>query len=110
MRVAAASYRKLIAYFRPKFLLGLTATPERSNGGDLLALCQQNLVYRGDLVDGVRKDLLAPFHYFGVPDDVDYTNIPWRSTRFDEEVLTTAVATQRRAENALEQFLQNLPY
>jgi superfamily II DNA or RNA helicase len=101
---AAASYRKLIAYFRPKFLLGLTATPERSDGGDLLALCQQNLVYRCDLVDGVRKDLLAPFHYFGVPDDVDYTNIPWRSTRFDEEALTTAVATKRRAENALEQF------
>ena len=39
-----------------------------------------------------------------MPDDVDYTNIPWRSTRFDEEALTTAVATQRRAENALEQF------
>ena len=101
---AAATYRKLIAHFRPKFLLGLTATPERSDGGDLLALCQQNLVYRCDLVEGVRKELLAPFHYFGVPDEVDYTNIPWRSTRFDEEALTTAVATQRRAENALEQF------
>ena len=101
---AAASYRKLIAYFNPKFLLGLTATPERSDGGDLLALCQQNLVYRCDLVEGVRSELLSPFHYFGVPDDVDYANIPWRSTRFDEEALTTAVATQRRAENALEQF------
>ena len=101
---AAASYRKLITYFSPKFLLGLTATPERSDGGDLLALCQQNLVYRCDLVEGVRKRLLSPFHYFGVPDDVDYANIPWRSTRFDEEALTTAVATQRRAENALEQF------
>jgi superfamily II DNA or RNA helicase/HKD family nuclease/diadenosine tetraphosphate (Ap4A) HIT family hydrolase len=101
---AAASYRKLIAYFQPKFLLGLTATPERSDGGDLLALCQQNLVYRCDLVEGVRKQLLAPFHYYGVPDDVDYANIPWRSTRFDEEALTAAVATQRRAENALEQF------
>jgi superfamily II DNA or RNA helicase/diadenosine tetraphosphate (Ap4A) HIT family hydrolase len=101
---AAASYRRLIAHFRPKFLLGLTATPERTDGGDLLALCQQNLVYRCDLVEGVRKGLLSPFHYFGVPDEVDYSNIPWRSTRFDEEALTTAVATQRRAENALEQL------
>lgn len=101
---AAASYRKLIAYFQPKFLLGLTATPERTDGGDLLALCQQNLVYRCDMVEGVRNGLLAPFHYYGVPDDVDYANIPWRSTRFDEEALTAAVATQRRAENALEQF------
>jgi superfamily II DNA or RNA helicase/diadenosine tetraphosphate (Ap4A) HIT family hydrolase len=101
---AAASYRRLIAHFRPAFLAGLTATPERTDGGDLLALCQQNLVYRCDLVEGVRRELLAAFHYFGVPDEVDYTNIPWRSTRFDEEKLTEAVATQRRAENALEQL------
>jgi superfamily II DNA or RNA helicase/HKD family nuclease/diadenosine tetraphosphate (Ap4A) HIT family hydrolase len=101
---AAASYRKLLAYFQPKFLLGLTATPERSDGGDLLTLCQQNLVFRCDLPEGVRRELLSPFHYFGVPDDVDYTNIPWRSARFDEEELTTAVATQRRAQNALDQL------
>jgi superfamily II DNA or RNA helicase/diadenosine tetraphosphate (Ap4A) HIT family hydrolase len=101
---SAASYRRLIEYFQPSFLLGLTATPERSDGGDLLALCQQNLVYRCDLVEGVHHGLLAPFHYYGVPDDVDYTNIPWRSNRFDEEELTSAVATTRRAENALEQL------
>jgi superfamily II DNA or RNA helicase/HKD family nuclease/diadenosine tetraphosphate (Ap4A) HIT family hydrolase len=101
---AAASYRKLITHFEPQFLLGLTATPERTDGGDLLALCQQNLVYRSDLVEGVREGLLSPFHYYGVPDDVDYANIPWRSTRFDEEALTTAVATKRRAQNALDQL------
>lgn len=101
---SAASYRKLLSYFHPRFLLGLTATPERSDGGDLLALCQQNLVYRCDLGDGIRDGFLAPFHYYGVPDEVDYANIPWRSARFDEEALTAAVATQRRAENALEQF------
>ena len=48
--------------------------------------------------------MLCEFDYFGVPDDVDYVNIPWRSTRFDEEALTNAVATQRRAENILEQW------
>lgn len=48
--------------------------------------------------------LLSPFDYYGVPDEVDYTNIPWRSTRFDEQALTEAVATQSRAHNALEQF------
>lgn len=100
----ASSYRKLIKHFEPRFLLGLTATPERTDGGNLLALCQENLVYRCDLREGIRRDLLSPFHYFGVPDDVDYTNIPWRSTRFDEEALTNAVATERRAENALDQW------
>src|SRR5439155_16138260 len=91
---AAATYRRLIDYFEPKFLLGLTATPERTDGGDLLSLCQENLVYRCDLGEGIRRHQLCPFQYFGVPDEVDYRNIPWRSNRFDEERLTTAVATQ----------------
>ncbi|OGL19732.1 MAG: hypothetical protein A3K12_05815 [Candidatus Rokubacteria bacterium RIFCSPLOWO2_12_FULL_71_19] len=101
---AAATYRRLIDHFEPRFLLGLTATPERTDGGDLLALCGENLVYRYDLWDGIRRGLLAPFHYFGVPDEVDYRNIPWRSTRFDEEALTRATATQSRAQNTLEQY------
>ena len=103
---AARTYRRLIEHFTPRFLLGLTATPERMDGGDLLALCQENLVYRKDLVAGIEAGLLCPFRYFGVPDEVDYSNIPWRSSRFDEEELTKAVATTRRAENALEQFRQ----
>ncbi|MDP3910682.1 MAG: DEAD/DEAH box helicase family protein [Gemmatimonadales bacterium] len=101
---AAATYRRLIDHFQPKFLLGLTATPERTDGGDLLALCGENLVYRCDFLDGIRGGLLVPFRYFGVPDEVDYRNIPWRSSRFDEEALTRAVATRSRAENALEQY------
>lgn len=101
---SARTYRKIIDYFEPRFLLGLTATPERTDGGDLLSLCQGNLVYRCDLRDGIYASLLSPFHYFGVPDEVDYSNIPWRSSRFDEEALTNAVATQSRASNALEQY------
>ncbi len=101
---AAKTYRRLIDYFTPQFLLGLTATPERMDGGDLLGLCQENLVYRKDLVAGIEANLLCPFQYFGVPDEVDYSNIPWRSAKFDEAELTNAVATTHRAENALEQL------
>jgi superfamily II DNA or RNA helicase len=101
---SAPTYRRLIDHFDPQFLLGLTATPERTDGGDLLALCGENLVYRCDLIEGINRALLSPFHYFGVPDEVDYTNIPWRSSRFDPEQLELAVATERRAENAFEQW------
>lgn len=101
---AAQSYRRVLDYFEPAFLLGLTATPDRTDGRDLLALCEHNLVYRCDLAEGIRRGLLSPFAYYGVPDDVDYSQIPWRSTRFDEEALTAAVATQARARNALEQY------
>ena len=103
---AARTYRRLIDYFQPKFLLGLTATPERMDGGDLLALCQENLVYRCDVMAGIRPGLLCPFHYFGVPDEVDYANIPWRSSRFDEEELTRGRGDPARAQNALEQYRQ----
>ncbi|MDX6752331.1 DUF3427 domain-containing protein [Geminicoccaceae bacterium 1502E] len=101
---SAASYRQLIDHFRPKFLLGLTATPDRTDGADLLMLCGDNLVYRCDLFDGIGRGYLSPFHYYGVADDIDYEHIPWRSHRFDEEALTRALATQARAQNALEQF------
>lgn len=103
---AARTYRGLIEHFTPRFLLGLTATPERTDGADLLTLCGNNLVFSCGLADGVRSGLLSPFAYYGVPDDVDYDQIPWRSTRFDEEELTKALATQRRAQNALEQHAQ----
>ena len=101
---AATTYRRIIDYFQPKFLLGLTATPERMDGGDLLALCQENLVFEASVPDGVSAGLLCAFQYWGVPDVVDYANIPWRNARFDPTELTAAVATDARAQNALEQF------
>jgi len=106
---AASTYRRLIDYFEPQFLLGLTATPDRTDGADLLALCGGNLVFRCDLVEGINGDLLAPFRYFGVPDEVEYDNIPWRSGRFDPEALETAVATSSRAENAWQQWQEHKP-
>jgi len=101
---SALTYRRLIAHFEPAWLLGLTATPERMDGGDLLSLCGETLVYRCDLHEAISRGLLCPFHYFGVPDTVDYANIPWRSGRFDETELTAAVATRARAANALDQW------
>ena len=101
---AAATYRRILDHFEPKFLLGLTATPERTDGGDLLGLCGENRVYSCDVKRGIELGLLSPFHYFGVPDEVDYANVPWRSTRFDPEALENAVITESRAQNALEQW------
>jgi superfamily II DNA or RNA helicase/HKD family nuclease len=106
---AADTYRRLLEHFRPGFLLGLTATPERTDGGDLLALCGHNLVFRCDLGEGVRAKLLSAFRYFGVHDEVDYNAVPWsrQSGRFDEMELTRALATERRAGNALQQWRQH---
>lgn len=101
---AARTYQNLIDHFTPRFLLGLTATPDRTDGGDLLGLCGENLVYQCGLFDGIDRGHLSPFHYFGVPDDVDYAQIPWRSGQFDPTELEAAMATEARARNAYEQF------
>jgi superfamily II DNA or RNA helicase len=103
---AAATYRRVIDRLRPAFLLGLTATPDRGDGADLLALCQENLVFQRGIPEGIAAGQLCAFRYFGVPDGIDYANIPWRNARFDIDALTAAVATQARARNALEQFRQ----
>jgi superfamily II DNA or RNA helicase/HKD family nuclease/diadenosine tetraphosphate (Ap4A) HIT family hydrolase len=101
---AAETYRRVIDYFRPEFLLGLTATPDRTDGADLLALCQENLVFDANVRMGIEVGRLCPFHYFGIADDIDYTYIPWRNAQFDITELTAAVATEARARNSLEQY------
>jgi superfamily II DNA or RNA helicase len=99
---AARSYRRVIDHFQPGFLLGLTATPNRMDGADLLALCSDNLVYECPLTDGIERGDLSPFRYFGIADDVDYAPIPWRGGRFDPAALTEAVETQERAQHAFD--------
>lgn len=64
---ATRGYRAVIDHFRPGFLLGLTATPDRMDGADLLALCGDNLVYECNLVEGIRRGELSPFHGFASP-------------------------------------------
>ncbi|MFP2907322.1 DEAD/DEAH box helicase family protein [Pyxidicoccus sp. 3LFB2] len=93
---AAASYRSILACLEPAFLLGLTATPERADDGDVLGLFDDHLAWRSDLGEGIQEGLLAPFAYFGLKDAVDYENIPWRNQRFDPEQLAQAVQTEAR--------------
>ena len=99
---AAPTYRRLLQHLRPRFLLGLTATPERTDQSDILSLCDDNLVYSRHLFDGIELGLLCPFHYFGIFDEtVDYREIPWRNGRFDPQALEHKLATQGRARHAL---------
>lgn len=101
---AAATYRRVLDHFMPQFLLGLTATPERMDGADLLSLCADNLVYQCDLVEGIRRNELVPFHYWGVPDPVDFKPIPWRNGKFDPQALERAIETQERAQSAFDEW------
>lgn len=67
-RAGAESYKSFLDYFRPKFLLGMTATPERTDGEDIYRLFDFNLAYEIRLQRALQENMLCPFHYFGISD------------------------------------------
>ncbi len=84
---AAASYRRLLEHLQPRELLGLTATPERSDGLDVRSYFGDRVAYELRLWDALTADLLVPFHYFGLADEVDLTAIEWKRGAYDVEGL-----------------------
>lgn len=67
-RAGGASYRKIIDHLRPKFLLGMTATPERMDGFNVFELFDYNIAYEIRLGEALASDMLSPFHYYGITD------------------------------------------
>jgi superfamily II DNA or RNA helicase/predicted house-cleaning noncanonical NTP pyrophosphatase (MazG superfamily)/HKD family nuclease len=106
----APSYRKVIDYFQPEFLLGLTATPERMDGGNVLRLCENTIAYELRLLEAVDRGLLAPFQYFAVHDPTDYEQIAWKRTDYDEEQLNKALMTDTRTAIIAHNLRRFLPY
>ncbi|QSP94333.1 DUF3427 domain-containing protein [Marinobacter salinisoli] len=105
---SAPIYHRLLSHFAPQFLLGLTATPDRTDRSDILSLCDDNLVFEYPLFDGVKGEFLVPFHYYGIYDDtVNYTEIPWRNGKFDPNLLANKLATLGRARHALKVWQQH---
>ncbi|ESU73391.1 DNA helicase [Geobacillus thermopakistaniensis] len=103
---AASSYERVLRYFRPRFLLGITATPDRNDNKDVYALCDGNVAYRIDFIEAVRRGWLAPFRYYGIYDDIDYSQIKWLGNRYDEEQLLQAQLREEVAEKILRAWEQ----
>lgn len=95
---AASSYQSVIHYFRPKFLLGITATPDRLDGKDVYAICDGNVAYQIHFLEAIRRGWLSPFRYFGIYDDTDYSQIRWLGSHYDDEQLTAAQLKESSAE------------
>lgn len=100
---AARTYRTLLTEIQAKFVLGLTATPDRLDGSSIYELFEGVVAYEKTLLDAIAARWLVPFHYFGVPDPVDYASL--RPTRgrygYDEQELSRAVRAPERQAAAL---------
>lgn len=99
-RVAAPTYQKILNHFAPKFLLGMTATPERMDKQNIYEIFDYHLAYEIRLKDALNEQMLAPFHYVGVED----------YTVGDQVITETSKLKDLVAEKRVEYVLKQLDY
>lgn len=93
------NYKNIIDYFKPKFLLGITATPERMDNKDVFAICDYNIAYEIRLPEAINKGYLCPFRYYGIYDNtVSYEDIALSNGKYNENELEKALMIDRRAD------------
>lgn len=103
---AANTYQRLLEYFKPEFLLGLTATPFRMDNREIFSLCDNNVAYEVTLKDAINRGWLVPFRYYGVSDIVNYDDIDFKNGSYDDSQLERALSTHERAELVLKHYLK----
>lgn len=96
---SSESYQKILSYFKPDFLLGLTATPERSDNGDIYSIFDNNVAVEIRLRQALEYNLICPFHYFGLTDaeGIDYTKIKAEpgTSEYTEEIAKMLMVSHR---------------
>lgn len=108
---AAPTYQKLLEYYKPKILLGLTATPERMDGKSVLKYFNNRIAAEIRLPEAIDRKLLCPFQYFGVTDTVDLDSLKWTVGGYDKGELSkiytfSGMAANRRADLIINSLLK----
>ena len=106
---AAPTYMKLLNHFKPKILLGLTATPERMDGKSILDFFDDRIAAEIRLPEAIDRKLLAPFQYFGVSDTIDLSELRWTRGGYDKSQLSNLYSYNRAvAERRADHIIQSL--
>lgn len=108
---AAPTYQKLLSYYNPHILLGLTATPERMDGKSILPYFNNRIAAEIRLPEAIDRKLLCPFQYFGVTDSVDLDNLKWAAGGYDKGELSriytlSGMIADRRADLVISSLLK----
>lgn len=99
--ISASSYRPIINYFKPKILLGLTATPERMDNENILEDFCNRIAAEIRLPEALNQKLLSPFQYFGISDSIDLSNVSWQNGRYVASELTNLYTSNDRRVNEI---------
>ncbi|KAB7707091.1 DUF3427 domain-containing protein [Bacillus aerolatus] len=97
-KAGAESYRRVIDYFTPKFLMGMTATPERTDDVNIYELFDYNIAYEIRLQEALEEDMLCPFHYFGV------TDLECNGEIIDDTTVLSKLVTEERVNHLIEKI------
>lgn len=97
-------YKAIVDYFKPQFLLGLTATPERMDGKNIYEICDYNVPYQISLKEAINKGLLVPFHYYGIYDETDYSGLRIVKGHYEEQELNQAYIGNVRRYNLIYKY------
>jgi superfamily II DNA or RNA helicase/DNA modification methylase len=100
------SYRDVLEYFEPHFMLGMTATPDRTDRKDIFELFDYNKVYEVPLQDAIERGFLVPYTYYGLTDDVDYSRIRYQNQRYRVDDLERHLIIPERNEAVLREYLE----
>ena len=108
---AAPTYQKLLVYYQPQILLGLTATPKRMDGKNILDYFGGRIAAEIRLPEAIDRKLLCPFQYFGVTDTVDLSSLKWRTGGYDKNELSnlytfSGLVAERRADLVVNSILK----
>jgi hypothetical protein len=106
---AAPSYKAVVDYFKPKFMLGLTATPERTDKKDVIQLLNNNLVFSITTADAIRRGFLVPFTYYGLYDNVDYSRISHNGYKYNIDDLEKSLLIPSRDSAIIEKYKELAP-
>lgn len=99
------SYQEILAYFRPKFMLGMTATPDRLDRKDIFELFDYNKAYEVDTSEVIERGFLVPYTYVGLKDNVDYSKIRYQNNKYNVEDLERLLIIPERNEAILKEYL-----
>lgn len=102
----APSYKTVLDYFKPKFfMLGLTATPDRMDRKDIFELFDYNKVFEYSLNEAIEEGFLVPFNYYGLKDNIDYSNIRYNGAKYNVQDLDRYLIIDNRNEQILKEYL-----
>ena len=103
----APSYKLILNYFKPSFfMLGLTATPDRMDRKDIFELFDYNKIFEYSLTEAIENGFLVPFNYYGLKDNIDYSNIRYKGTKYNVQDLDRHLIIEKRNKQILEEYLE----